>query len=63
MTSVIEITCLFAEARDNHMKAVGTPNYNHIATFKEDLLNVCIQIAFKGTNDGDPSSAIFEDAR
>ena len=63
MTSVAEITCLFAEARDNRTKVAGTPNDNHVAAFKEDLLNVCLQIAFEGTDAGNPSSAILKDAR
>ena len=63
MTSTIKITCLFAETRDNRTKVTGTPNNDHVVAFKEDLLNVCLQIAFKGTNAGDPSGAILEDAR
>ena len=63
MTSVVKITRLFAEARDNCTKGTGTPNNNHAVAFKEDLLNVCLQIAFKGTNAGNPSGAILEDAR
>ena len=63
MTSVVEITHLFPEARDNHTKVAGTPNDNHIVAFKEDLLNVCLQITFKDTDTGDPSSAILKYAR
>ena len=61
MTSVVKITRLFAEAHDNQTKVASTPNDNHVVTFKEDLLNVCLQIAFEGTNSGDPSGAIFKD--
>ena len=39
MTSVVKITHLFAEARDNRTKVIGTPNGEHVVTFKEDLLN------------------------
>ena len=63
MTSVIKITCLFAGARDNRTKVTNKPNDNHFIKFKEDLLNVYLQIAFKGTDAGNPSSAIFEDTR
>ena len=63
MTSVVEITHLFPEARDNHTKVAGTPINNHVVSFKEDLLNVRLQIAFKGINAGNPSSAILADAR
>ena len=62
MTYVVKITCLFAEACDNCMKVADTPNDDHVVTFKEDLLNVCLQIAFKGTDDGNPSGAILEEA-
>ena len=51
----------FAEARDNRTKFAGTPNYDHVVTFKEDLLNFCLQISFGGTNAGNPSGAILED--
>ena len=63
MTSVIKITCLFAGARDNRTKVTNKPDDNHFIKFKEDLLNVYLQIAFKGTDAGNPSSAIFEDTR
>ena len=63
MTSVVEITRLFVEARENLTKVSGTPNDDHVVNFKEDLLNVCLQIAFKITNAGNPSGAILEDAR
>ena len=63
MTSVVEITRLFADARDNHMKVAGTPNDDHVVASKEDLLNVCLQIAFEGTDAGDSSGAILEEAR
>ena len=63
MTSVVKLTRLFAEARDNRTKVSGTPNYDHIFTFKEDLLNVCLQIAFEGTNVGDPSVPILDYSR
>ena len=63
MTSVVKITRLLAEAGDSCTKVAGTPNDNHAVAFKEDLLNVCFQIAFKGTDAGDPSGAILEDAR
>ena len=63
MTSVVKITRLFAEARDNCTKGTGTPNNNHAVAFKEDLLNVCLQIAFEGPDAGNPSGAILEDAR
>ena len=62
MTSLVEITCLFAEACDNQTKITGTHNDDYVVTFKEDLLNVCIQIAFEGTNADNPSGAILEDA-
>ena len=61
MTSVVRITRLFAEARNNCMKVAGTLKYNHAVAFKEYLLNICLQIAFEGTNAGDPSGAILED--
>ena len=63
MTSSVKITRIFAEARKNQTKVVGTPNNEHVVTFKEDLLNICLQITFEGTNAGDPSGAILEDAR
>ena len=63
MTSVVEITRLFAEARDNHTKFAETLNNDHVVDFKVDLLNVCLQIAFEGTDAGDPSVVILEDAR
>ena len=62
MTSVVKITRLFAEACNNRMKVAGTPNKYHVVAFKEDLLKVCIQFAFKGTDVNDPSGAILEDA-
>ena len=43
-------------------KKKGTSKKHHVVTFKEDLLNVCPQIAFKGTDVGDPSGASLEDA-
>ena len=63
MISVIEIPRLFAETRGNCTKVAGTPNDNHVVAFKEDLLSVCLQIAFKRTNADDPYGAILEDAR
>ena len=63
MTSAVEITCLFAETLNNHTKVAGTPNDNHVIAFKEYLLSVCLQIASKGTNTGNSSSAILEYAR
>ena len=63
MTSVVEITRLFAEVRENLTKVAGTPSDDHVVAFKEDLLNVCLQIAFEGTNAGNPSGAILEDSR
>ena len=63
MTSGLEITCLFAEAHENQTKVAGTPNDGHVVTFKDDLLNVCLQIACEGTNARDPSGAILNDAR
>ena len=63
MTSVVKITRLFVETRNNRTKVAGTPNDDDVVTFKEDLLNVYFQIAFKGTNAGDPSGAILEDVR
>ena len=63
MTSVVEITRLFAKARNNRKKVLGTPNDDHVVTFKEDLLNVCLQIEFEGTDAGDPSGTILEEAR
>ena len=62
MTSVVKITCLFAEARDNRTKVSVTPNDDHAVEFKEDLLNVCLQIDFEGTNAGNPSGTIHEGA-
>ena len=61
--SIVEITRLFAEARENCIKAAGIPNNDHVVTIKEDLLNVCPQIAFEGTDACNPSGAILEDAR
>ena len=63
MTSVVEITRLFAEARNNRMKVAGTPNDDHVIAFKDDLLNICLQIAFEGTDAGDPSGTILEEPR
>ena len=67
MTSVVKITRLFAEARNNQKKFAGTHNNDHLIPFKEDLRNVCLQIASEGTGvgnpSGDPSVAILEDAR
>ena len=42
MTSVVKITRLFAEARNNCTKVAGTPNDDHVVAFKEDLLNACL---------------------
>ena len=42
---------------------MGNPNDNHVFNFKEVLLNVCLQITFKGTDAGNPSVNILEDAR
>ena len=63
MTSIVVITRLFAEARENCKKVAGTPNEEHVVAFKEDLLNICLYIAFEGTNASDPSGAILEDTR
>ena len=63
MTYVVEIACLFAEARDNQTKVVGTPNDDHVVKFKEDLLNVCLHISFGDTDAVNPSGAILKDAR
>ena len=63
MTSNVEITGLFPEAHDNQTKVSVTPNDDHVVKFKEDLLNACLQIAFKGTDSVNPSGAILEDAR
>ena len=63
MTSVVKITCLFAEARDNCTKVSGTPKDNHVVAFNDDLLNVCLQIDFKGTDAGNYSGAILKDFR
>ena len=62
MTSVVDITCLFVEARENRTKVAGTPNDNHVVAFMEYLLNVCLQIASKDIDARDPSVAILEDA-
>ena len=40
----------------------GIPNNVHVIVFKEDLLKVCLQIAFGGTDAGNPSDAILEDS-
>ena len=63
MTSVVKITRLFVEVHNNQTKVAGTPNDEHVVLFKEDLLNVCLQIACEGTNARDPSGAILNDAR
>ena len=63
MTSVVEITRLFAEARKNRTKVAGTLNDDYVVTFKEDLLNVCLQISSECTDANEPSGAILEDAR
>ena len=62
MTSVVKITRLFAEARDNRTKVAGTPNNDHVVAFKEDLLNVCLQIASEGTDARNPSGTTLENA-
>ena len=63
MTYFVKITRLFAEARGNCMRVAGTPNDDRVVAFKEDLLNICLQISFKGTDASDPSGAILEDTR
>ena len=63
MTYVVEISRLFVKARNNHTEIAGTPNNDHVVAFKEDLLNVCLQIAFEGTDAGDPYGSILEDAQ
>ena len=62
MTSVIKITRLFAEVRNNRTKVAGTPNDDHAVAFKEEVLNVCLQIDFEGTDAGNPFGAILEDS-
>ena len=57
MTSVVRITHLFAEARENCTKVAGTPNDDHFVAFKEYLQNLCLQITFEGTNAGAPTTA------
>ena len=42
------------------MKVNSTPPNNNFISFKEDLLNVCLQIALAGTDAGDPSRTILE---
>ena len=63
MTSVVKITRLFVETRNNRAKVAGTPNDDHVFALKEDLLNVCLKISFEGTDASNPSGAILEDAR
>ena len=60
MNSVIETTRLFVEACDNRKRVSGTPNDDHVVKLKEDLLNVCLQSLFEGTNASDPPGAILE---
>ena len=63
MTSVAEIIRLFQSAANEQSKVNGPPNDNHTLKFKEDLLNVTIQIMFEGTDGGDPSGAIIADTK
>ena len=63
MTSVAEIIRLFQSAANDQSKVDRPPNDNHTLKFKEDLLNVTLQITFEGTNGGDPSGAILADAK
>ena len=63
MTSVAKIIRLFQSAADKQSKVDGPPNDDHTLIFKEDLLNVTFQIRFKGTDSGDPSGAIFSNAK
>ena len=62
MTPVNNISRLFKAARDSHAKVDGTPPDNDVISFKEDLFNVCLQIAFEGTDVSDPAGAILNDA-
>ena len=62
MTFVNKIVRLFKAARDRYAKVYGSPSNNNVISFKEYLLNVCLKIAFKRTDAGDPSGAILEDA-
>ena len=63
MPSIVKITRLFAEASNNRKKVSSTPNDDHVVNFKEELLSICLQIAFEGTDTSDPSAAIPGDAR
>ena len=46
MTSVDDIGRLFKAACDGHANVAGTPSEDDVISFKEDLLNMCLQIAF-----------------
>ena len=62
MTSVDMIGRLFKVARDSHTKIDGIPYDENVISFKEALFSMCLQIAFDGTDAGDPSGVILEDA-
>ena len=63
MKYVNEIFRLFKAACNSHAKVDGTPSDDNAISLKEDLLNMCLQITFEGTDDGDLSGAIIEEAR
>ena len=63
MTSADNIGHLFKVAHNSHARVDVTLSNNNVISFKEDLLNVFLQIAFEGMDTGDPSSAILERAR
>ena len=63
MTSVAEVIRLFQSAADDQSKVNSPRNDDHTLKIEEDLLNVTFQIAFEGTNGGDPSGAILSDAK
>ena len=63
MTSVDGIVRLFKAAHYGHMNVDDAPSNDHIISYKEDILNMYLQIVFEGEDTGDLSGAILEDAR
>ena len=63
MTSVAENIRMFQSSANEQSKFDRPPNDNHTLKFKEDLLNVTFQIIYEVTDGGDPSGAIFADAK
>ena len=60
---VVGCPCRFCAIVLRIRKEAGDLGNGTGVAFKEYLLNVCLQIAFEGTDDGNPSGTILGDAR